>query len=92
MAGGSLRTGYASLYDVTPDWQPILDELPAVRGLYCCAGSSGHGFKLAPVVGEMMAGLILDGKSAAGDLGLFAFDRFASEVTPAGRYEQKILG
>lgn len=92
MAAGRLRTGYASLYDVTPDWQPILDELPGVRGLFCCAGSSGHGFKLAPVVGEMMAGLVLDGRSAGGPLDLFAFDRFASEVAPVGRYDQKILG
>ena len=92
MAAGRLRTGYASLYDVSPDWQPILDELPGVRGLFCCAGSSGHGFKLAPVVGEMMAGLVLDGKRAGGPLDLFAFDRFASEVAPAGRYDQKILG
>ncbi len=92
MAAGRLRTGYASLYDVSPDWQPILDELPGVRGLFCCAGSSGHGFKLAPVVGEMMAGLVLDGKSAGGPLDLFAFDRFASDVAPAGRYDQKILG
>lgn len=92
MAGGSLRSGYASLYDVTPDWQPILDELPGVRALYCCAGSSGHGFKLAPVVGEMMAGLVLDGKGSGGDLGMFGVDRFAAEVAPAGRYAQKILG
>ncbi len=40
----------------------------------------------------MMAGLILDGKSAGGPLDLFAFDRFAADVAPAGRYEQKILG
>ena len=92
MVDGRLRSGYASLYDVTPDWQPVLDELPGVGGLYCCAGSSGHGFKLAPVVGEMMAGLIVDGKPAGGPLDLFAFSRFASEAAPLGRYEQKILG
>ena len=28
MRGGSFLNGYASLYDVTPDWQPILDLLP----------------------------------------------------------------
>ena len=36
---------------------PILDESP-VAGLFVAAGMSGHGFKLAPAVGEMMAARI----------------------------------
>jgi glycine/D-amino acid oxidase-like deaminating enzyme len=49
--------GYAGAFDITPDWMPILDEAP-LRGLYVAAGMSGHGFKLAPAVGEMMAALV----------------------------------
>ena len=74
MDKGSFLNGYASLYDVTPDWQPILDELPGIENLYCCAGSSGHGFKLAPIVGKMMADLITRGKSDNDDINFFSFD------------------
>ncbi len=51
------RRGWAGAFDITPDWMPILDET-ALPGLWVAAGMSGHGFKLAPAVGEMMAALI----------------------------------
>ena len=92
MDKGSFLNGYASLYDVTPDWQPILDELPGIENLYCCAGSSGHGFKLAPIVGKMMADLITRGKSDNDDINFFAFDRFAREELVESGYAHKLLG
>ena len=67
--------GYAGAFDITPDWMPILDESP-VRGLYLAAGMSGHGFKLAPAVGEMMAALVTGGRSPV-SLAPFRLDRFA---------------
>jgi glycine/D-amino acid oxidase-like deaminating enzyme len=57
LADARYRRGYAGAFDITPDWMPILDESP-VRGFYIAAGLSGHGFKLAPAVGELMASLI----------------------------------
>src|SRR5262249_47242006 len=51
------QRGYAGAFDITPDWMPVLDQTP-VRGLYVAAGMSGHGFKLSPAVGRMMADLI----------------------------------
>ena len=48
--------GWAGAFDNTPDWMPILDESP-LQGFFIAAGMSGHGFKLAPAVGEMMAAL-----------------------------------
>jgi sarcosine oxidase subunit beta len=92
MDKGSFLNGYASLYDVTPDWQPILDELPGVENLYCAAGSSGHGFKLAPRIGEMMAELVISGKSPEDDIEFFSFDRFARGQPADGAYAHKILG
>jgi sarcosine oxidase subunit beta len=92
MDKGSFLNGYASLYDVTPDWQPILDELPGVENLYCAAGGSGHGFKLAPKVGEMMAELVIAGKSPEDDIEFFSFDRFARGQRADGGYAHKILG
>src|SRR5205823_12135091 len=57
LAEARYRRGYAGAFDITPDWMPILDESP-VRGFYIAAGMSGHGFKLAPAVGELMAARI----------------------------------
>ena len=37
-------------------------------------GFSGHGFKFVPVVGEILADLVIDGTSAH-DLDLFRLDR-----------------
>jgi len=92
MDKGSFLNGYASLYDVTPDWQPILDAMPGFDNLYCCAGSSGHGFKLAPAIGDMMATLVTAGKTPEDDINFFAFDRFASGQLGDGGYAHKILG
>jgi glycine/D-amino acid oxidase-like deaminating enzyme len=56
------------------------------------AGSSGHGFKLGPAVGEMMADLILDGKQPGDDIDLFSYQRFAEGRLVSGEYEYGILG
>lgn len=49
--------GVVDLYDVSDDWIPIYDrsELP---GYYMAIGTSGHQFKNAGVVGDMMSELI----------------------------------
>src|SRR5438309_905753 len=57
LADARYRRGYAGAFDITPDWMPILDE-SSLRGFFIAAGMSGHGFKLAPAVGELMASLI----------------------------------
>jgi len=57
LAEARYRRGWAGAFDITPDWMPILDESP-LRGFWIAAGMSGHGFKLAPAIGEMMADLI----------------------------------
>lgn len=51
------------MIDTTPDSNPVISET-AIQGLYVAAGFSGHGFKIAPAVGRLMADLILDGKSS----------------------------
>lgn len=92
MAQAHLASNYASLYDITPDWHPILDAIPGTDGLYICAGGSGHGFKLAPATGEMMANLVLKGKDPEDDINLFSFDRFATGNQVRGKYEYSIVG
>lgn len=87
-----VKGGYASLYDVTPDWQPILGAVPGVEGLYIAAGFSGHGFKLSPAVGEALAGLIATGRFDAVDLGLFRLSRFAEGALIHSAYAHGIAG
>jgi sarcosine oxidase, subunit beta len=84
------RGGWASLYDVSPDWQPVIGEI-APR-VFVDAGTSGHGFKLAPALGRHIADLITD---APVDPGLEQFHprRFEQETElDAGFGEARILG
>ena len=71
------RGGYGSLYDMTPDGNPILDKSASIAGLYWAVGFSGHGFKLSPVVGRMVAELVLRGESADHPIHDFRASRFA---------------
>jgi len=76
LADARLQGGYAGAFDITPDWMPILDESP-VPGFFVAAGMSGHGFKLAPAVGQMMAARIT-GTTSPVSLAPFRLDRFAA--------------
>jgi sarcosine oxidase len=51
------------LYSMTPDEHFILDAHPEHSNVVFAAGFSGHGFKFAPVIGEVMADLALDGQT-----------------------------
>jgi sarcosine oxidase subunit beta len=62
-SGAAIRTSYAGCYDVTPDWNPVIGEAP-LEGLVVAAGFSGHGFKISPAVGRLIADLVVDGRSA----------------------------
>jgi len=65
---------WASLYDVSPDWQPVIGQIG--ESTFVDAGTSGHGFKLAPVLGDHVARLLLD--EADERLAQFGPDRFAA--------------
>jgi glycine/D-amino acid oxidase-like deaminating enzyme len=68
---------YSGIWGVTPDYQPILDHLKHVPGLYCAVGFSGHGYKLSPIIGELMSQFILGENNPLVDkLKLFRFERF----------------
>jgi len=55
---------WAGFYDVTPDAQPILGYTEGVDTLIQANGYSGHGFMVAPKVTELIAELIVDGKTS----------------------------
>ncbi len=92
MEQGESTGGYASLYAVTPDWHPVIDEVPAGSGFYVCSGFSGHGFKLGPAVGLMVADLVTGASAPVFDPRLFRLDRYAEDEPVRGRYEYSIAG
>jgi glycine/D-amino acid oxidase-like deaminating enzyme len=92
LEAGMSTGGYASLYGITPDWHPILDEAPTGSGLFHCAGFSGHGFKLGPAVG-LMAADMRDGQDTPEmPRLLFRLGRFEEGDPVRGRYEYSIVG
>ncbi len=84
--------GYAALYGITPDWHPVMDEVPAGSGFYQCAGFSGHGFKLGPAVGEMTADMVLGVETPELSWSAFRLSRFAEGEPVQGQYEYSIVG
>ena len=73
---GGVQRSFSGLYETTPDWQPIMDSFGET--LHAAVGFSGHGFKLAPVVGEAMAARAL-GQPDPFDISIFTQSRFAEE-------------
>jgi len=55
---------WAGFYDVTPDAKPILGYTEGIDTLIQANGYSGHGFMVAPRVTELIAELIVDGKTS----------------------------
>ncbi len=46
-------------YETTPDDHFIVDRHPGAANVWIVGGGSGHGFKMGPAVGEMVASLVL---------------------------------
>ena len=84
------RGGWSGLFTTTPDWHPILDRVRGVEGLYCAVGFSGHGFKLAPMVGVTMAELVIQGRTTI-DVSMLGLDRFEENRPMRSRYGMSVL-
>ena len=66
---------WAGLYDMSPDCNPIIDEMRGVKGFYTVAGFSGHGFMVAPKTAIIIAQQ-LTGEKPDIDINLFSADRY----------------
>jgi len=53
---------WSGICDMTPDYSPIMGEVPQVKGFLVDVGWGTYGFKAAPVAGKRMAELIVTGK------------------------------
>ena len=78
-AGGPTLAMKTCLFTNSPDEHFVLDLHPEWPQVSVAAGFSGHGFKFAPVIGEIMAEFALNGGCERWDLGLFRLGR----LTPA---------
>ncbi len=61
---GPPRATHVCLYTSTPDGHFVIDRHPASGRVVFGCGFSGHGFKFAPVIGEALADLALEGRTA----------------------------
>lgn len=59
----ALSSSYSGCYDVTPDYNPMVGPA-GPEGLFICAGFSGHGYKISPAVGRLVADLLTLNKSS----------------------------
>ena len=71
-----LLDGWAGLYEMTADHNPLIGEHPDLPGFYLATGFSGHGFMMAPGVGHTVSQLILTGQSSI-DVSPFEVTRFS---------------
>jgi glycine/D-amino acid oxidase-like deaminating enzyme len=76
---------WTGLYDVTPDWNPVLGPLPGWQGLQVGFGFSGHGFKLSPAIGRLLAQSAL-GLPTEVPLAPYRYERFDEGALLIGRY------
>ena len=80
-----VASSWTGVYDVTPDWNPVLGRLPDVPGLVVGYGFSGHGFKLSPAVGRVLAQEAL-GLPTDVSLAPYALERFRTGNLLTGKY------
>ncbi len=74
-ANGTLMTLKTCMFTNTPDEHFIIDLVPGYPQVSMAAGFSGHGFKFASVVGEILGDLAIDG-STAHEIDLLNVGRF----------------
>ncbi len=77
-ADGALANAKVCLYTNTPDETFVIDRHPAAPGVAFASACSGHGFKFAPVIGEILADLATDG-STSWPIEPFRADRFSAK-------------
>ncbi len=91
MSNAYYRGGWSGLFTTTPDWHPVLDQVPGIEGLYCAIGFSGHGFKLSPMIGVTMAELIVEGAAKTIDIEPLRYSRFDENDLLQSSYRYRVL-
>jgi sarcosine oxidase len=74
-ANGRLLAAKTCLYTMSPDGDFVIDRVPGEPRILVASPCSGHGFKFAPVIGETVADLVIQGHTA-NDFSRFLLARF----------------
>jgi sarcosine oxidase, subunit beta len=85
MEDAGLHSAHSGLDGITPDQHPIIGPA-GPEGFFLDCGFSGTGFKIAPAVGEALAGVILGRPSRDVDLAPYRFERFAEGDPVVGEH------
>jgi len=72
-------------YENSPDGNLIIDRHPQAKNVWFVGGGSGHGFKLSPAVGEMVAEQIVSGKDVPK---MFRLERLRELSKPKTQFER----
>lgn len=87
LMNAGIKSGWAGLYEVTPDNNALIGESASVKRFLYAAGFSGHGFLMGPAVGEVLRDLYL-GRPPPVDVGGLSAERFAAATA---RPERNII-
>jgi glycine/D-amino acid oxidase-like deaminating enzyme len=79
---GPVVSSLVCLYENSPDGHFLIDRLPTCRSVIYAGGFSGHGFKFASVVGEILADLVTRDR-ATPDADFLRADRLGARSTTA---------
>ncbi len=78
-ANGALRAAKTCLYTMTPDGDFVVDRMPGEPSIIVASPCSGHGFKFAPVIGEILAELATE-SATHHDISRFRLGRFGTSM------------
>jgi sarcosine oxidase len=84
LAQAPLVSAEVCQYESTPDDHFIVDRHPRAANVWIVGGGSGHGFKMGPALGELVASLALGEREPDPQ---FCLARFAAP--PAAGWKQK---
>jgi sarcosine oxidase subunit beta len=76
-----LARHWAGLYEMTPDAHPLVGRLAPFENVFIAAGFSGHGFMQGPIIGKLLAEVMLDGDAHSIDISALNPARFATGAT-----------
>ena len=84
-AEAQLIDSWTGVYDIPPDWNPVLGPVDGFEGLHLAYGFSGHGFKLSPMLGKVLAQTLLN-QATDVDISGYRLGRFADGALMTGSY------
>ncbi|WP_394825440.1 NAD(P)/FAD-dependent oxidoreductase [Pendulispora albinea] len=80
VGSAGIASGWAGLYEITPDHNAIVGEAPSLSRFLYATGFSGHGFLQGPAIGETIRDLYL-GREPAVDVSGLSAARFTAGAT-----------